>query len=147
MKGVARFTPTGKSRTEMRLTEKQLDLIEQHTNAATEGIELHLKCTGEIVECGVGGRFAPTEHDVELFVHAKHYMTELVTELRSLRALLETPMPSGWAEPRVVVMRGHGAEDMVQCEWLGAKPVFHEEAAALGASLIRAALSAREGEK
>lgn len=65
----------------------------------------------------------------------------VIAELRSLRALLATPLPDEFVAPRVVVMRGHGAEDMVQ--WVGDKPLFHNEAIALGAALIRAALAAQ----
>lgn len=69
----------------------------------------------------------------------------LIAELRSFRDLLATPMPCGWDSPRVAVMRGHGAEDMVTAEWLGEKPVWADEAIALGSALIRAAMEAKDG--
>ncbi len=67
---------------------------------------------------------------------------EMATELLELRSLLATPLPAGFVAPHVVVMRGHGAEDMVSVPWRDA-PLFHDEALAIGAALIRAGLQAR----
>ena len=69
-----------------RLTDEELKAIERKAQAATDGIELYLKWDGSIVECGVGGKYAPSEHDVELFTHAKAYIVELIAELRERRA-------------------------------------------------------------
>lgn len=83
-----------------------------------------------------------------------------LAELRSLRAILATPMPCGWDEPRAfpdghVVrchevdcddpggMHGHGIGPRVYAAAFAGTP---DEAIALGSALIRAGLRAR-GEK
>lgn len=70
----------------------------------------------------------------------------MAAELRELRALLETPMPCGWPEP---VPASPAKPTMVMWDAIdnkGGNALDTDEALALGAALIRAALAARGGE-
>lgn len=81
----------------------------------------------------------------------------LIAEVRELRALLATPMPCGFDGPRAFAdghvircdevdcddpggMHGHGVGPRIVLRWFGGDP---DDAVAVGAALIRAALAAR----
>ena len=69
-------------------------------------------------------------------------MADVCGELRELRALLATPMPCGWDEPFVTAPGPDGrvgvaAPQFLTDDWLP------DEARAIGAALIRAALAAQ----
>lgn len=100
----------------MRLADAQLDSLEQWAAcdlADTEGVE-------------VGA---------------------LIAEVRESRALLATPLPCGFDEPRFVRQVGHGGIDGVEWNPFGTRGggIAYEpdEAVAIGAALIRAALEAQ----
>jgi len=65
----------------------------------------------------------------------------VLTELRQLRALLNTPMAAKWS-PRPSIEDGNEI-DGKKIVWLGDDAMYPDEAIALGASLIRAALAAK----
>lgn len=81
-----------------------------------------------------------------------HRVHKALAELRELRALLATPWPCGWPEPEVVALpRTYAKEGERGVAWElidqpDDEPLTPDEAEALAAGLMRAALAARGGE-
>lgn len=130
-----------------RLTEVQLAHVAMRI--AEDEPKCHL-CGGRGFKDTVRGeRPCPVCDGTGFFALGTMTMRSIVAELVELRALLATPMPCGWPRPEALA-----TGDSNGMHTMGYAAVQHgdctydpDEAVALGAALIRAALTAKGGAK
>lgn len=104
-------------------------------------------CDGACHVCDGSGRLTNsacgTCQETGLFALQKDTMLDIITELTALRALLQTPMPCGFDEPRITPDRGYGPRVIYNTSVTEEQSVTADNAVALGAALVRAGLQAR----